>query len=68
MASLGTDAARADVYRWSTSSPRHPRATAITRMRDDAESCRGKGTGGWTDGDIDDYVAECNRQLGDGTH
>jgi hypothetical protein len=60
----GAAAARGDMARDAMStSPHRSREEAIRDMRDSAAACRGTGTGGWSDGDIDEYVDECNREL-----
>lgn len=62
--SNGAAAARADMARDAIStSPHRSREEAVRDMRNSAAACRGTGTGGWSDEDIDDYVSECNREL-----
>ena len=59
----GRASAQAAIERAALASPRRDRDEAIRAIRDDAEACRGTGTGGWSDADIDDHTDECNRQL-----
>ncbi len=57
----GRAAARAAMEREAMASPRRGRDEAVSALTADAESQRGKGTGGWADSDIDDFTDELSR-------
>lgn len=61
--SNGTRSAKANIAREATARPQPNLDERLRAMRDDALSCLGKGTGGWSDQDIRDYADEIDRHL-----
>lgn len=61
----GKKAAQAAIAREAMADPgRRARPERLRAIRDDALSCKGQGTGGWSDEDIEEYADEINRHLG----
>lgn len=62
----GADAAQRDLGRGALRGGCKNRDEWIGRLKNEAESQRGKGTGGWSDADIDAYVGELDTNKDDG--